>query len=201
MEISILMSTLNTKVNKWIHSEYEERNWSDTYTAVKFGRLTHSLTDKTKVLNDIAFDAEIINPTTQRMEIGDKNVSKEHATILFDSGRYYLADLGSINSTFLKVNKEIILREGLVLDIWKDNLIVVHQIITDTSPTFIDSWNSDEVMDPYWLFVDGKLIGEEFECLNQQRKEFLLQEPGYIHEEKLELRFLQQNRGSWFLLF
>jgi pSer/pThr/pTyr-binding forkhead associated (FHA) protein/uncharacterized coiled-coil protein SlyX len=189
------------KGKKWIHSDYEVRNWGDKYTAVKFGRFTYSLTDKSRVLNDIAFDAEIVNSDTKKVEAGDKNVSKEHATILFDSGQYYLADLGSINSTFLKVNREIILREGLVLDIWKDNLVVVHQIITDASPQFAEIYDSNDTMDPYQLFADGKLIGEEFQSLNQRRKECLIQEPGYKHIEKIELRFLKENKGIPILIF
>lgn len=100
-----------------LHSDYEVRNWQDKYTAVKIGRFTYSLSDDSKVLNDIAFDAETVDPATGEAVIGDKNVSKEHATILYDQGQYYLADLGSVNSTFIRVQDELVLREGTVFDI------------------------------------------------------------------------------------
>jgi len=76
-------------------------------------------------LNDISFDSEVEDQDTGKISVGDKNVSKEHATILFDKGRYIIADLGSVNSTFIKVNK-LVLREGIVFDLGKDNLFVVH---------------------------------------------------------------------------
>ena len=146
-------------------------------------------------MNDIAFDAEVEHPD-KTMSVGDKNVSKEHATILYDQKQYFLADLGSVNSTFLKVPNELMLREGIVFDICKDNLVVIHQVLTNKPPCKFNRLESSETIDPYSLLADGKLIWEEFNDLNDRRNEYLAQEEGYEHKEKIELRFLPHNKGN-----
>ncbi|CAI2363476.1 unnamed protein product [Moneuplotes crassus] len=142
------------------------RKWDDEYTAVKFGRFRYSQTEENKILNDISFDSEVEDQDTGEISVGDKNVSKEHATILFDKGRYIIADLGSVNSTFIKVNK-LVLREGIVFDLGKDNLFVVHCVLNPQCPETLHNYESD-TLDPYNHFVDGRLIFEEFRNLNAQ---------------------------------
>lgn len=78
------------------------------------------------------------------------------------------------------------LREGIVIDICKDNLFVVHQIITKSMYKDIPKY--EDAMDPYTLYVDGKLIWEEYLKLNKKRNEYLDSEPDYEYIDKIELR-------------
>ena len=100
------------------------------------------------------------------------NVSREHATILFDKGRYYLADLGTVNSTFIKIQTKLVLREGTVFDVGKDNLFLVHQVSFKKEKTF---WKPEDesTIDPYYLYITGKDIREEFIKMNKLRKKKL----------------------------
>ena len=93
------------------------------------------------------------------------NVSKEHATVLYDQGKYFLADLGSVNSTFIKIDNKIVLREGTVLDFGKDNLFVVHLVLNPNPPETPHTYDSS-ILDPYNLYVDGKIIWNEYKMWN-----------------------------------
>lgn len=143
------------------------------------------------------------------MRKGDINVSKEHATILYDQGQYFLSDLGSVNSTFLKVEK-MVLREGAVFKIGKDNLFVVHLVMT---PNFPESFHTyeNEVADPYRCYVDGELMWKEYKKCNAQQYRYFTQNKdkssNTIHSEiwaqddpefyfnKIELRNLNDEDG------
>ena len=171
---------------KCVYSAYENRNWSDKYTAIRLGRNKRSVIDSDKIINDIAFEID---------GKGVPNVSKEHATILYDKGIYFAADLGSVNSTFIKIKTEIVLREGIVFDICKDNLFVVHQIVTPIDHKFCNT-KSDSIIDPYTLFVEGKAIKNEYIQVNKLRKKRNKENENQGYDTMIQLRFIENASSS-----
>ena len=177
-----------------LFSNYPQRALKDDYTVWRIGRIWYNPDEEDQVINDIPFDKEVLDLETQEYTQGDLNVSNQHVTILNSNGRYFLVDLGSSNSTFIQVIDNVILREGMVFDITKDNLFVVEKIILPKD--YKVSQPDDSTLDPYFLFLEGKDMCKEFLSVNSTRIKkysFISMKP---QVPMLQLRFLERNKAK-----
>ena len=177
-----------------LFSNYPQRTLKDDYTVWRIGRIWYNPEDEDQVINDIPFDKKVLDLETQEYTQGDLNVSNQHATILNSNGRYFLVDLGSSNSTFIQVIDNVILREGMVFDITKDNLFVVEKIILPKD--YKVSHHDDSTLDPYFLFLEGKDMCKEFLSVNSTRIKkysFISMKP---QVPMLQLRFFERNKAK-----
>ena len=179
---------------KWVYSSYQSSVQTDSFTVCTIGRVASFPSNPDRIINDIAFNKEVIDPFTNEYTKGDLNVSNQHATILYNNGKYFLSDLGSTNSTFVQVLDEIVLREGMVFDIGKDNFIVITKIIMPNSYKLKTPDNA--TLDPYFMFIEGKSIYKEFKKLNATRNRFYYSRTQKEQEPMIQLKFLKSSKST-----
>src|SRR5262245_13655245 len=89
--------------------------------------------------------------STNGVAINDAEVSRKHARLMFQGGKYVLEDLGSTNGTFVNGQRlagPVVLKAGDVVSLGEQIVLMYDAINTDTGATIAVSRKSARVEPP-----------------------------------------------------
>jgi pSer/pThr/pTyr-binding forkhead associated (FHA) protein len=80
--------------------------------------------------------------STNGVVINDSEISRKHARLIFQGGKYVLEDLGSTNGTFIngqRITGQVVLRSGDIVSLGEQIVLMYEVLSADAGATVISS--------------------------------------------------------------